>query len=161
MTSEDDAHNRLRVGGWLPPYQAFPPRVEPLTRTNVHRSSAPGDVDTSFALSVAGKHDRPGSAVVFCAAVAGLLLAGLTALQLGGDPTTPAASSEVHLPTAPVLPPLPYALPTPSSEPPASTAPGAARTRSEVRRQPIGATSPAAGPAATRKVTFCPSFTSG
>ena len=154
MTSEDDARTRLRVGGWLPPYQAFPPRADPLTPHDVYRSQSPADIDTTYELSAGFKNERRGSAVVFCAAVAGLLLIGITALQLGGAPATPAANSEVRLPAAPFLPPPPpYATPTPGAQPTSrSTRP--ARTRSELWRDPARTTSPAA--AATTAATTTP-----
>jgi hypothetical protein len=94
--------------------------------------------------------------------VAGVLLVGIAALQVGGDAATPAANSEVQLPVAPLLPPLPYTLPTPASEP-ASKAPGAGRTRSEVRREAVSTASPTAAAstaATTRKpVTSEPATT--
>jgi hypothetical protein len=156
MTSEDDARTRLRVGGWLPPYQAFPPAADRLTGRNVHRSQLPVNVDNTGESIAPVRSDRRGSAVVFCVAVAGLLLIGITGLQLGGEPATPAANSEVQLPAAPAVPPpaLPLPVvgtPTPTpSMPPSSNAPGSAtRGRSEVSRSPVRTT--AATSAATRK----------
>jgi hypothetical protein len=94
--------------------------------------------------------------VVFCAAVAGLLLIGIMALQLGGEPTTPAANSEVQLPAAPLVPPPVLATPTPGATT-GSSAPGAARSRSEVRREPARS-SPATTPggSGTRGRTSAP-----
>jgi hypothetical protein len=103
--------------------------------------------------------------VVFCAAVAGLLLIGITAVQLGGEPTTPAANSTVQLPAAPLLPPPAYATPSPSAEP-TSQAAGPARTRSEVRREgvrrePARSTSPAGTATTTRRPGPAPAASPG
>jgi hypothetical protein len=96
--------------------------------------------------------------MVFCAAVAGLLLIGITALQLGGEPTTPAASSDWQQPAAPAVPPP--AAPPASSAPSGPGASGATRTRSEVPRKPARATS-VTTTAATRPSTPAPATAPG
>ena len=77
--------------------------------------------------------------MVFCAAVAGLLLIGITSTQLGGKPAPPALGGQVRLPTAPALQP-PLAAPVPAA---------ATRSSSPAPSRPTTGptTRPALGPA--------------
>ena len=141
MTSEDDTRARLRVGGWLPPYRAFPPGADALTAPVVYRSQSPVNVDTPVAMSRPAKGDRRRSTVVFCTAVAGLLLIGLAVTGFGSEPPPQPVGGEVRLPVAPALPVGP-------AEPAASAAsashPAPARpTADRGTRRPVRAAAPA------------------
>lgn len=136
--SADDTQTRLRVGGWLPPYQAFPHEGDPHTPTVVYRSRRPARADSSYELSAETKSERRRSTAVFCAAVACLLMIGVALTQLserraGGD-----TSPEALVPAAPFLP---------SAYVPAAVIPSAAF--------PAGAAEPAqaASPPPTRQVS--------
>ncbi|MFI7542124.1 AbfB domain-containing protein [Actinoplanes sp. NPDC049599] len=93
--------------------------------------------------------------------MAGLLVIGIAALQIGGEPATPAANSEWQLPAAPILPPPFYPTPlypTPSSGSPATSGvSGPVRTRSEVPREPARHARVTASP--TRRPTSPPPAT--
>ena len=154
MTSEDDTRARLRVGGWLPPYRAFPAGAGPLTDPVVYRSQSPVNVDTPVEMRQPGKGDRRRSAVVFCTAVAGLLLIGLAVTEFGSAPPPRAAGGDVRLPVAPALPvgpvgPAEPAASAASTSQPAPTRPAAAR---ETRRP-----ARAAAPAGDRRPPRAPS----
>lgn len=107
MDSADDTQTRLRVGGWLPPYEAFRDGTGPLTPPLVYRSHPPANVDTSYALTRTTKNERRRSATVFCAAIACLLMIGVALTQLNERPAAPEAATEAQQPISPLLPP-PY-----------------------------------------------------
>jgi hypothetical protein len=158
MTSEDDARTRLRVGGWLPPYQAFPPDPGLLTPPVVYRSHPAANVATTYELSAPTKGERRRSLAVFCAAVAGLLLIGVALTQFGGKPATPPAHRGLPLPAAPAFPP-PADLPVPaagsrSSDPaPARSASRPPTTSTTTARQQRPPVAPAATTVTTRRPT--------
>jgi hypothetical protein len=145
MTSEDDTQTRLRVGGWLPPYQAFPPGSDNRTSAHVNATISEVGVDTSVELSSFTKRDRRRSAALCCAAVAGLLLIGAALTHGGQRRAAPPAGSAVLLPTAPIVPVPPYGVfPTAATSPSGATAPSSPATRrptTAVKQQlrPIGA----------------------
>lgn len=118
MNSADDTQTRLRVGGWLPPYQGFPAGGDPRTPPVVYRTHTPENVDTPYELSTATKGERRRSAVVFCAAVACLLAIGVALTQLRERPPAPEASRETNsqapAPAAPLMPSA-YVPATPSA----------------------------------------------
>ena len=160
MNSADDTQTRLRVGGWLPPYEAFRPRTGPLSPPLVYRSHPPENVDASFALRAATKNERRRSAAVFCAAIACLLMIGVALTQLGERPATPDAAGEAQQPLSPLLPPpyLPASIssadpisglaPTPAATLPPTT--GVGQQGSPVE---AAATTPRRRPAATQPAT--------
>ena len=159
LDSADDTQTRLRVGGWLPPYDAFRSDTGPHTPPLVYRSHPPKNIDASYALSRATKSERRRSAVVFCAAIACLLMIGVTLTQLGERPGTPETATEAEQPISPLLPPF---LPA-SMGPPLvidGTAPSGAAAlppTTDVRQQrpPVEA----AATTATRRPTSAPTAT--
>jgi len=158
MNSADDTQTRLRVGGWLPPYETFRPGTGPLTPPLVYRSHPPANADASYALSMATKNDRRRSAAVFCAAFACLLMIGVALTQLGERPATPAAATEEQQPISPLLPP-PY---VPASMSSAGPIDGLAPTRAAALPPTTGVRQPrppVGSAATTRKPTSAPTAT--
>jgi len=156
MNSADDTQTRLRVGGWLPPYEAFRPGTGPLSPPLVYRSHPPENVDASFALRAATKNERRRSAVVFCAAIACLLMIGVALTQLGERPATPEAAGEAQQPLSPLLPPPYLPASISSADPISGLAPAQAASLPPTtgvgqQRPPVeaAATTPHRKPAAT------------
>lgn len=112
MTSEDDTRTRLRVGGWLPPYAAFPPPPGHPAVDVADHSRVPVDADAPDDSPAPAEPDRRRSAALCCAAVAGLLLTGLVLTRGSDEPATAPVAGRMVLPTAPVLPAPPFTVPS-------------------------------------------------
>ena len=95
-------------------------------------------------MSRPAKGDRRRSAVVFCTAMAGLLLIGVAVTRFGSEPPPRSAGGEVRLPVAPALPVGPGGPAAPAVPAVSASHPAPARsTADRGTRRPVRAATPA------------------
>ncbi|WP_250029449.1 AbfB domain-containing protein [Paractinoplanes maris] len=147
---DEDSHDRLRIGGWVPPYRdangPLRPPVPPRSLGSVVRRSLPAALwPAPSARHGAGSGGR--RAVVALATGALIAMAGLTALALRGD-----EAGQTTLAQRVVLPPYVPSDPVSVLPSPATSSPGSvirSPTRNQVTTRPSSSpgTKPATRPA--------------
>ncbi|MBU2669129.1 AbfB domain-containing protein [Actinoplanes bogorensis] len=135
---DEERPDRLRIGGWVPPYRdtkgPLRPPVPPRNRVSA--------ISAALLSGPIRRHAEGGlgrRAVLAAATGTLILVAGLTALALRGDNEGPTLSQRVVLP--PFVPSAPVTiLPSPSSSPSAAASSPGSVTRSPSHNRPTEAT---------------------